>query len=118
MARMPDEFYYGFEPPEPEPVGECFYCGEEVYSDDCTINGELSCMSCRELFDSDKLVMDFAQTYQGSWMWFLREHYDQPWAEQMIQAAREYFYEDLATYLQIKNETPCCNTTPQRERKI
>lgn len=112
MARMPGEFYYGFEPPEPESF-ECFYCGEETCTDDCTINGETACEACRTLFDSDKFVMDFALMYPGSWHGFLREHDDQPWYEQMIREAREYFYEDLATYLQIKNETPCGNTTPQ-----
>ena len=99
MARADDEFYYGFEPNEPEPIGICEICGDDVYNEDYIIEGDVVCPMCEMWYHSDEFLINFLMFHPGSTAAFLNEFRGQPWFPGFVESAREYFEEDLIRWI-------------------
>ena len=61
------------EPPEPEPVGYCSHCWEEVYTDDYLYEGSLLCDRCHAFANSREAILKFAEAYPHEFFDYLRE---------------------------------------------
>ena len=100
--RMPGENWYGFSPPEPNPIGCCDICGDDVYTDEFELEGRLICPVCDEWYKNSEFFIEFLMNHPGSMATFLKDNCCEGWFEQMEEAGREYFEDDLIKY--IKNE--------------
>lgn len=109
--RMPGENYYGFDPPEdPDPIGACAWCEEDIYNEDHIIDGDIVCPACAEYWDSNAVAVDFIKLFFGSMPKLAEQCRYDDWMEMFAEYMRECEPDKLK--MVMKKETPCCNTTP------
>ena len=115
VNRMPAESYYGYEPPEgPDPRAECAHCGEDVYTDDYMVDGEIVCPVCGEYWNSRDIAMDFARVYPESTIEFLKAAIDCDWFEEFAEDLKEFYRDEMLDFAKTgkKEETPHGSATP------
>jgi len=103
--KSADEFYYGFTPYEPDPIGSCAVCGDDVYTTECELDGELICHACEQWYESPEFFIEFLMEHPGSMAVFLKDNCCESWFREFEKNGREYFEYDLNRW--IKKETPC-----------
>lgn len=106
MARMPGEFYYGFEPKEPEPIGGCAWCHDDIYNDDYIIEGDIICPACFEYWNSDEAIVDFAKRYFGSMPDILKECRYEDWFPAFGDTIRAWYGDMLAAMIKNDDAVP------------
>lgn len=104
--RMPGEFYYGFEPPEPVPVGKCAWCGEPVYNMDHIYNYEVICPECEKYAYKGSTALDyiiylFKEKRYGSLESFFKDMKGCDWLESFGESVRTYFSEDFDLWVKF-----------------
>ena len=106
---------YGFSPPDdPDPIGYCEWCDEDIYNEDHIIDGDIVCPACAEYWNSHEIAVDFIKRFFGSMPQLAQECKWDAWMEQFAEYMRECEPGLLKQVLK-KDETPCCNTTPHKK---
>lgn len=100
--RDRNEFYYGFEPKEPDPIGRCVWCGEPIYNEDHIVEGDIICPACDEYYLSNEAIVDFAKHYFGSMPEIIKECRYEDWFPAFGDTIRAW-YGDLIVAM-IKND--------------
>lgn len=106
MARDPNEFAYGFEPKEPEPIGECAWCGQPIYNEDHVYDCDVICPECEGIAYKGSTAVDYLihlidEGEVGSVKSFLMDNRICEWTEPMGAYVRCYFWEDYDKW--VKN---------------
>ena len=100
--RMPGEFYYGFEPKEPEPIGRCAWCDDDIYNEDHIVEGDIICPACEEYYFSNESIIDFAKQYFGSMPEIIKECRFEDWFPDFAKTIRAWYGDMLVAM--IKND--------------
>ena len=88
--RMPGENYYGFSPPEePDPIGSCEWCEEDIWNEDHIIDGDVVCPACWKYWNSHEIAVDFIKRFFGSMPQLAQECKYDEWMEQFAEYMRE-----------------------------
>lgn len=107
--RMPGENYYGFSPPEdPDPIGWCEWCENEVYNEDYIVDGDVICPDCWEYWNSNNIAVDFIVKFFGSMPELAKQCREDDWMEFFADYMRECEPDKLKQV--VKNEDtalPC-----------
>ena len=99
MAKAPDEFYYGIEPPEEE-AWICAVCGGEVVNDDYQIgDSTYLCGECGERWYDDKTIADFWLMYPGSLAQLFKDAQHEEWFTELGDYTRITYRDELLNYL-------------------
>ena len=107
MAKAPDEFHYGFEPPPgPKPIGSCKWCGRDIYNEDHIYDTDVICPECDEFAYKGSTAVDFLiyllkEGQVGSVRSFLEDNRLDDWTEPMGAYVRCYFMEDYDKWVKF-----------------
>lgn len=107
MAKAPDEFYYGIEPPPgPKPIGTCKWCGRDIYNEDHIFDCDVLCPECEEMAYKGSTAVDFIiellkDGQVGSVVSFLQDNRLDDWTEGFGEYVRHYFEEDYSKWIKF-----------------
>lgn len=108
MARDPNEFAYGFTPPERTPITECAWCGLPLYSEEeiRTYSNDEICPACEKLAYKGDTALDyivhlFRQGEIGSLESFFKDMKGCDWLEGFGESVRTYFGEDYDKWVKF-----------------
>ena len=105
--RMPGENYYGFDPPEePDPIGECAWCGKPIYNEDYIYDFDVICPECEEYAYRGATAVDYIihllkDGQVGSVRAFLEDNRCSDWTEPFGAFVRCYFEEDYDKWVKF-----------------
>lgn len=98
-------------PEDPDPIGYCDWCEEDIYNEDHIVDGDVICPACAEYWDSNEVAVDFIKLYFGSMPELAEQCRHDDWMEMFAEYMRECEPDKLKMVMK-KGETPCGNTTP------
>lgn len=107
MAKAPDEFYYGFEPPPgPKPIGTCKWCSRDIYNEDHIFDGDVLCPECEKVAYKGSTAVDFIidllkSGQVGSVVSFLQDNRLDDWTEGFGEYVRHYFEEEYSKWIKF-----------------
>jgi hypothetical protein len=82
--------YYGWSPPEdPDPIGACAWCGEDIYNEDHVVDGDIICPTCDEYWRSNDIGADFIIKFFGSMPEIAKQCRYDDWMEMFAEYMRE-----------------------------
>jgi len=88
--RMPGDNWYGFSPPDdPDPIGYCEWCEEDIWNEDHIIDGDVVCPACAEYWHSNEIAVDFIKRFFGSMPKIAEQCREDPWMEEFAEYMRE-----------------------------
>lgn len=95
-----------FDPPEdPDPIGACAWCEEDIYNEDHIIDGDIVCPACAEYWDSNAIAVDFIKQFFGSMPDLAEQCRHDDWMELFAEYMREC-EPDMLKMLMKKEEAP------------
>ena len=109
VSKRAADDYYGWEPEEPDPIGECTWCEEDIYNEDHIIDGDIVCPACVEYWESNAVAVDFIKLFFGSMPEIAEQCRHDDWMEMFAEYMRECEPDKLK--MVMKKEPPCGNTT-------
>ena len=81
---------FGLSPPEdPDPIGYCDWCEEDIWNDDYIVDGDIICPACWEYWNSHEIAVDFIKRFYGSMPEIAKRCKHDMWMEAFADYMRE-----------------------------
>lgn len=82
-------------PEEPDPIGWCEWCENEVYNEDHIVDGDVICPDCAEYWNSNDIAVDFIVKFFGSMPKIAKECKEDDWMSLFAETMRECYSDKL-----------------------
>ena len=81
------------------PIATCSICGDECYSDDYLVDGDIVCPACSEYWLSDEMILIYLMQRRDDLDYFLENNTNAPWWEQFKQDLITELREDMLEWI-------------------